>query len=120
MTHKIGDRASCGECGRILVYTSDGWKHAGLNQPRHMAIPVAAPMPDPDDLAGDSGVTLPYHDAPEDEAINHAAAAHALGKLTEQISGILMLRGRHPDLCERDMQLIRHVLTSALGAVSDA
>lgn len=44
MSHQIGDRASCGECGRILIYTSDGWKHAGVHQPRHMAKPEAMPL----------------------------------------------------------------------------
>lgn len=68
----------------------------------------------------ESGITLPYHDAPGDEHASHAAAAHALGRITEQISGILMLRGRPPDLCEMDMQLIRHVWTNALRETSDA
>lgn len=70
----------------------------------------------PGDLDGDPGIVMPYHDAPEDEPISHADAAHALERITEQISGILMLRGRDPDLCERDAQLIRHVWTNALRA----
>lgn len=39
----IGERRVCSECGRWLIYTSAGWKHAGVNQPRHMAIPAAMP-----------------------------------------------------------------------------
>lgn len=70
-----------------------------------------------DNSGYDSGVILPYHDAPEDERISHADAAHALERITEQIAGILGCCGRSQDLCERDAALIRHVWTNALRAV---
>ncbi len=63
MTHQIGDRATC-DCGRMLIYTSEGWKHGGLGAISCVPHPVAMPI---DDLDGDPGIILEYRDAPEDE-----------------------------------------------------
>lgn len=106
MTHKIGDRASCGECGRILVYTSDGWKHSGINQPRHMAIPAAMPV----------GAVW-VGDAPEEEAESIDATIHTLTGLTRRIVGQLAGAGVHPALRETVEYQIHQLWSKALMTV---
>jgi hypothetical protein len=66
MNHTIGDRAAC-DCGRLLIYTSEGWKHAGLGATSCVPHPVAMPIDDSDLDIYDPGIILPYHDAPGDE-----------------------------------------------------
>lgn len=36
---KIGDRAACITCGRVIVYTGRGWVHVSEVRTSHIALP---------------------------------------------------------------------------------
>lgn len=49
---KIGERATCRDCGRTIVYVSAGWMHVRtVTGEYHMAVPAAQPAIIEDALA---------------------------------------------------------------------
>jgi len=72
-----------------------------------------------DDLDGDPGIVLEYHDAPGD-IIDHADAIHALGKLTEQIASILAGAGKHPNIVEMAEYQIRQIWVYAMRTTHES
>lgn len=113
--HKIGDRAVC-DCGRSLVHTSEGWKHGGLGATNCVPRPVAMPI---DDLDGDAGIVLPYHDAPEDEPDTLDAAIQDLGKLTGEIASVLGRWRVHHNLTATTCYQITQLWMNALRTVRE-
>lgn len=98
MTHQIGDRATC-ECGRTLIWTSTGWKHSGLGETKCTPNPIATPLTEAqakkllpaiydDDLDGDPGVVLEYHEAPEDEPEVPPSVADLYRVLSDQLTPV--------------------------------
>ncbi len=58
----------CVWCSHKIEFDGHQWRHVGLAQPRHPAMPKeAAKYWGSDDLTIDPGIVLEYHDAPGDE-----------------------------------------------------
>ena len=78
-----------------------------------------------DDLDGDPGIVLEYHDAPEDEPDDPKptialTTADALEYLTRTMIDILANVGVHPNLCESAEHQIVLMWRNALRTVKNA
>lgn len=38
--YQVGERRICSQCGEFITFYGEAWGHAGLNQPKHPAIPA--------------------------------------------------------------------------------
>lgn len=66
LNRAIGDRAAC-ECGRLLIYTSTGWIHAGVGESSCVPHPVAMPIDETKLKPLPAGAGVWVGDAPDDE-----------------------------------------------------
>lgn len=94
--HKIGDRAAC-DCGRILIYTSEGWKHGGLGETKCVPYPVAMPI--------------------KDSSIEPSDISNSIRNMTTYTRltvSELAANNVHPNVCEKVERDIHQVWSNAL------
>ncbi len=46
MEPKIGDRATCSQCNKPIVFVGPYWDHPGEMKPKHPAIPISENKPE--------------------------------------------------------------------------